>query len=261
MEIESFLKVVSSIFGLLIGSFLNALIYRLPRGINIAIPRSSCTNCKKLIRWYENIPVISYLLLFGKCSGCKNKISIKYPLVEIFVSIGACLLAPSTFESTDILRFIFLFTVMCSFLCLFLIDIEHKILPNSINLYLAFIFLLNGIVTESWTFWLVGGLVGFGGPYIVTWVFYLLKGKVGLGGGDIKLFGVLGLFLGPVGIISNIFMSCFLGSLVGITLIVTKVIDRNYQIPFGPFILIAASAQIYFPDFYSSLLHAFGYRF
>jgi leader peptidase (prepilin peptidase)/N-methyltransferase len=252
--LEIILLVFATLFGLLVGSFLNALIYRLPRNINIAFPRSSCTNCKKIISWYENIPGISYLFLRGKCSGCGSKISWEYPFVEILSATVAFLIAPSSMSGPDLLNFFFFFSVYCCFLVHFIVDLKHQILPDSINIYLAVLFLLIALFSRPWTFWLIGGAIGLGFPLLVSWVFYLLKGQVGLGGGDIKLYGALGFYLGPIGIMQNIFLSCFLGALVGIVLIVTKLIKKENPIPFGPFIIVVGAFQIFAESWFKHLI-------
>lgn len=243
-----------TIFGLLIGSFLNALIYRLPRNINIAFPRSSCPNCNKVITWYENIPVLSYLFLRGKCSGCGTKISSLYPAVEIITGLVAFLLAPQTPNPIELSQFFFLFSVFCVFLVHFIIDLKHQLLPDSLNLYLAVLFLVAGFFKGNWGAMFIGGAIGLGFPLLVSWIFYQLKGQVGLGGGDIKLYGALGLYLGPVGIMQNLFLSCFLGAVVGIVFIALKLIKRENPIPFGPFILLVAAIQILTPGLYGHVL-------
>jgi len=252
--LEIILTIFATIFGLLVGSFLNALIYRLPRNINIALPRSSCTNCNKVITWYENIPVISYIFLRGRCSGCKSKISLEYPAVEILSAVAAFLIAPSSFNGPDLLNFFFFFSIYCCFLVHFIVDLKHQILPDSINIYLAALFLIISYFTQPWTHWFIGGAIGLGFPLIVSWVFYQLKGQVGLGGGDIKLYGALGLYLGPIGIMQNIFLSCFLGALIGLFLIFTKLIKKDNPIPFGPFIIVVGALQIFGESWFKHLI-------
>jgi len=137
---------------------------------------------------------------------------------------------------------------------MFLIDLRFKIIPNGLNLYLAILYLVYAVIYLPLNHWLIGGLLGIGFPLIITWIFYLIKGEVGLGGGDIKLFGVLGLYLGPVGLIYNIFFSCFLGSIVGLSLMAMKKMDRKNPIPFGPFIILIASWQMFFPDSFKMVL-------
>ena len=251
---ENILIVFSTLFGLLIGSFLNALIYRIPLGINIAHPRSSCPNCKHIISWYENIPILSFLLLRGKCSQCKTKISWLYPVVESECALFAFLIAPRALGPMDLFHFFFFFSIFCAFLVHFIIDLKHQILPDSINIYLGLLFFVFSFVLHPWSYWLLGAIIGAGFPLLVSWIFYQLKGQVGLGGGDIKLFGVLGIYLGPVGVLQNIFLSCFLGAIVGVILLVFKIIKRENPIPFGPFIIIVAAVQIFADKWFNHLL-------
>ncbi|MEE3078441.1 MAG: prepilin peptidase [Bdellovibrionota bacterium] len=238
----------------MVGSFLNVLILRMPKGENFVSERSHCPKCNKLIYWYENIPIISYLFLRGKCSGCKNKISIQYPAVELFTGVVCLALAPSFISVEKLASFLFYFSVACAFIVHFIIDLKHKILPDGINIYLAILFIASSALSRPYEFWLIGGLVGFLFPLAITYIFYLLKNQVGLGGGDIKLYGALGIFLGPMGVLHNIFMSCMLGSLISIPLLSFKIIDRKTPVPFGPFIILAAIIQIYFPSFYQSIV-------
>lgn len=246
--------IMATIFGLLIGSFLNALIYRLPLEMNIALPRSSCPNCKHVICWYENIPVLSFLFLKGKCSNCQTKISFLYPAVEILTALFAFLIAPHSLDSGDLFNFLFFLGIFSAFLVHFIVDLKHQILPDSVNIYLGILFFVVALITKPWTHWLIGFGVGLGFPLLVSWIFYLIKGQVGLGGGDIKLYAVLGIYLGPIAVMQNIFFSCFLGALVGLILMATRVIKKENPIPFGPFILIVSSFQIFTPDWFDHLL-------
>ncbi|MGZ3788360.1 MAG: prepilin peptidase [Bacteriovorax sp.] len=251
---EKILAIFATLFGLLIGSFLNALIYRIPLGINIAYPRSSCPKCGHIISWYENIPVLSFLFLRGKCSSCGTKISYQYPMVEILTALFAFSISPRSLDSSYLFNFLFFLGIFSAFLVHFIIDLKHQILPDSINIYLALLFLIVAIITRPWTHWALGFAVGLGFPLLVSWLFYLLKGQVGLGGGDIKLFAVLGIYLGPLQILQNIFLSCFLGAVVGILLMLFKVIKKENPIPFGPFIIVVASLQIFAGNWFSHLI-------
>lgn len=240
------------------GSFLNALIYRLPREIPFGLSRSFCPHCKNKIAWYFNLPLVSYLFLFGRCHDCKEKISLRYPLIELLTCILAILIAPKYISLHTVLNFLFLFTIGCAFLVHFFIDLEHQILPNSVNIILALLFLIYALLNFNFLFWFSGFAFGLGFPLLVTWLFYLLRGQIGLGGGDIKLFGILGIYLGPFGVLLNIFLSCFLGSIIGLSLIVFKKMDKNNPLPFGPAIIIVASMQIFFPYQFSQALAFFG---
>ncbi|HLE11901.1 MAG TPA: prepilin peptidase [Bacteriovoracaceae bacterium] len=235
------------VFGAIIGSFLNVLIHRMPQGEDFVFRPSHCPYCQKKIRWFENVPILSFIMLRGRCSNCQKQISWRYPIVEILGGAMAIFLLPSAFSRYEILIFLAYFAVFSIFVVHFFIDLKHQILPDSLNGILAVIFLALTIFKHDWPFWLSGLLLGAGFPLLVTWLFYLLRGQVGLGGGDIKLFGALGIFLGPVGIIQNVFLSCALGSVVGITLILLKKMKKETPIPFGPFIIIVSFIQIFFP--------------
>ncbi len=251
MNISTFLSVFSFFIGVSIGSFLNAVIYRMPREIPIGLPRSRCPSCAKVIFWYENIPIISWFLLRGKCSGCGMRISCRYPIVELVTGLFAFFMAPSSFAPSEVLVFTYQLTLFGILLAIFLIDFDFQIIPNSLNIYLAIILFVFNSTSLPWKKMIVGAGIGFLLPFLVTWGFYQLKGKIGLGGGDIKLYTALGIALQPFGIVQNIFLSCFLGAIVGISLIGFKVIDKNTPIPFGPFIVIVASLQFFIPGSFS----------
>lgn len=252
------IKVLIFIFGSLIGSFLNVVIHRLPLKQSVVTPRSRCPKCNHLIRWYENIPIISYLFLRGKCSECKTKISIRYPLVELLVGLIAINLIPASFDHNALLTSGYFFSVACILLCHLLIDIDHQILPDKINIYFLIITIPYVVLSFNLYHWLIGGLIGFFFPLLVTWLFYKLRGQIGLGGGDIKLFGILGLILGPMGIVHNIFMSCLFGSILGIILIMSKKLGKDTPLAFGPYIIVVAALQIYYPTIFD-LINPFSF--
>jgi prepilin signal peptidase PulO-like enzyme (type II secretory pathway) len=251
-----YLQIYSMVFGICIGSFLNALIYRMPRKITLfsSRSRSQCTKCGQQLSWYENIPLISWIFLLGKCRSCKTRIPIRYPAIELLVGIFAFVITPSNLSLERILFYLFCVLVFATFVSIFMIDLEFKIIPNELNIFLGLLFLVAAASREAYYFWLVGGLVGFFVPLSITYLFFLLKGQVGLGGGDIKLWGALGIYLGPLGVMHNLFMSCFVGALLGGGLILFKVVDRKTPIPFGPFIVTVASVQIFIPDQFNQIL-------
>jgi leader peptidase (prepilin peptidase)/N-methyltransferase len=254
------INVLVFIFGATVGSFLNVVIHRVPLDKSIVKPRSSCPKCGHMIKWYENIPILSYILILrGKCSECKAKISLRYPLIELIVGLIAFNLFPKFINNESILIFTFYFSVACILFAHFIIDIEHQLLPDKINIYFLFITLPFVLFTKSLNYWLVGGLIGFFLPLVVTWGFYKIRGKIGLGGGDIKLFGILGLLLGPIGILQNIFMSCFLGSIVGLILILSGKMNKNTALAFGPYIIVVAVAQIFYPAIFDQI-NLFSFR-
>lgn len=239
--------------GLCWGSFLNVLIYRLPREKDWIKQRSFCPHCHKKISWFENLPVLSFLLLRGRCSGCQGKISWRYPLVEVATGLFFIWSFPSILSHSPFYWIVQLSTFSVFLIFLF-VDIEFQILPNALNAYLGLVFLAYGLFHYPLQYWLLGGVIGFGFPWLVTWLFYKLRGKVGLGGGDIKLFGVLGLYLGPIGVLQTLLWSCFLGSLIGSLLILTKKMERDQPFAFGPFIILVASLQIFLPQAFNYFL-------
>ncbi|MBL6988922.1 MAG: prepilin peptidase [Bacteriovoracaceae bacterium] len=240
--------------GINIGSFINVLIIRIPKKMDVIYARSACPYCNHQICWYENIPLLSFIFLKGACSNCKSKISWQYPFVELITGIISILLLPRVFTLISIVDYFFLFTTACVFIIHFFIDIKHKILPNSLNLYLLAIFLFRSIYFYPISYWLTGALVGALFPFIVTSAYYYIKKQEGMGMGDIKLFGILGIHLGPFGIIHNIFLSCFLGSIIGLSLIARKKMNLNNHLAFGPYILVVATFQIFYPDLFNKYI-------
>jgi prepilin signal peptidase PulO-like enzyme (type II secretory pathway) len=252
---EILLTIYFFIFGLLIGSFLNVVILRLPVKKDLVLKRSACTSCQAQLKWYHNIPLLSFIFLRGKCAFCKTRISWRYPLIELFTGLVAVWLMPDVLDRQGIFEFFFFFTVACVFICHFMIDLDHHLLLDSLNLYLLGLFLTYGVFYFHWSYWGIGALIGFGAPLLVTWIFYKLRGQIGLGGGDIKLFGILGLFLGPTGVIFTIFLSCMIGAIIGLILIGLSKMTKDKPMAFGPSILLVAAFQIFFPE-YARLLQS-----
>jgi len=258
MELDFF---VVLFYGLLIGSFLNVVILRLPGKQDLVMERSHCPKCNKKIYWYENIPVISYLFLRGKCSGCKTGISMRYPFVELLSGLGTLYIYSRFTPSGDILTwslFIFLCLFFYILICHFFIDIDHQILPDSLNLILLALALLIMVPRTQYYYWIYGGLLGFGSTFLITYLFYKFRGKVGLGGGDIKLYGILGIMLGPIGIFQNIFLSCMLGTVVILSMIGLKKMKSSQPVAFGPSIILVGVFQIYFPRYFNVLMGLIG---
>lgn len=233
--------------GAIVGSFLNVLIHRLPRGEDVVFARSACPACGARIPFYFNIPLVSYLWLRGKCRACAGPIRLRYPLVEALTALLFLLALPDSVDGASLYGYVLTVAVGAALIVHLFIDLEHRLLLDKVNFYLLFLLLPYGVVFHTPAHWLGGALLGFGGPFLVSWAFYKLRGKIGLGGGDIKLWGVLGLFLGPAGVLENIFLSCLLGSLVGIFLIWRGRYDAEAGIPFGPYIIVVAFGQILFP--------------
>lgn len=248
---ETFFSIYFFIFGLLIGSFLNVVILRLPVKSDLVNKRSACPKCGTQLFWYHNIPVLSFLFLRGKCGFCQTRISWRYPLIELLTGLVSFWLMPSDVNPMSVSIFLFYFAVACIFICHFMIDLDHHLLLDSLNLYLLALFLSYSLFFFNWKYWLVGGSLGFLAPLTVTWLFYKLRGQVGLGGGDIKLYGILGIYLGPMGIMLNIFLSCLIGAVLGLILIAFGKMTKDKPMAFGPSILLVSAFQIFFPQYAS----------
>lgn len=232
-------------FGMLVGSFLNVCICRMPNDQSVVSPPSHCPHCSCQIRWYDNIPVVSYLLLRGKCRGCGAHISLQYPLVELLNGILTLLLF-LRFGPT--LAFAALFIFCSALVVITFIDIEHQIIPDEISLsgiVIGFVlsFFLKG---HSWLNSLLGILLGGGSLLLVAYSYQWLTGKEGMGGGDIKLLAMMGAFLGWKAIPFIIFASSLVGSLVGVSMMLFQKKDSKLAIPFGPYLALGAVLYIFY---------------
>jgi len=236
--------IFSALLGAVVGSFLNVCIYRIPTGESIVLPASHCPACGEPIRWYDNIPVISYLILRGKCRQCDERISPLYPVIEIVTAVMAALLFRKYGLSID---FFFAFLFTCALIVITFIDLKHQIIPDIITLpgiplfALAAILFMDITIKDS----LLGILVGGGFLYAVAFGYQLLTKREGMGGGDIKLLAMMGGFLGWQSIWFIIMAASIVGAVVGIFVIIRKGKDTRYAIPFGPFLSIAAVAYIF----------------
>jgi leader peptidase (prepilin peptidase)/N-methyltransferase len=235
-------------FGLCIGSFLNVCIYRLPSSSSIINPsRSFCPQCNSAIQFYDNIPVLSYLWLKGRCRNCKAPISFRYPLVELMTGT----LAIAIFFKFDLtLEGVVYFVFMSSLLVITFIDIDHKIIPDIISLPGIPIGLAASFVLPAMTFKssLLGLLAGGGSLLLVAWTYSLITRKEGMGGGDIKLLGMIGAFVGWKGVIFTIFAASLTGTLVGMIVMLLKGKNLKFAIPFGPFLSIGAMSYVFFGE-------------
>jgi leader peptidase (prepilin peptidase)/N-methyltransferase len=241
-------EIYALIFGLLIGSFLNVVILRLPLKKTIVFDRSSCPKCSNQLSWYHNIPLLSFIFLRGKCAFCSTRISWRYPLIELLTGLISFWLFPSSLNFYSFGHYLLHFSIACIFICHFFIDLDHQLLLDKLNIYLLLLIFPFSLMTFHWYFWLSGGLLGFCLPLLVTWLFYKIRGQVGMGGGDIKLFGIIGLYLGPTGVFFTIFLSCLVGAVIGLFLIAVEKLTKDRPMAFGPAILIVAAFQIFFPE-------------
>ncbi|NTV49681.1 MAG: prepilin peptidase [Geobacteraceae bacterium] len=233
------------VFGMVVGSFLNVCICRLPKNESVVSPPSHCPGCSYQIRWYDNIPLLSYLLLRGKCRGCGTHISLQYPLVELLNGVLTMLLF-LRFGPT--LTFAALFLLCSALVVITFIDIEHQIIPDEISLsgiLVGFVlsFFLHG---HSWLNSLLGILLGGGSLLLVAYLYQRLTGKDGMGGGDIKLLAMMGAFLGWKAVPFIIFASSLVGSVIGVSIMLFQKKDTKLAIPFGPYLAFAAVLYIFY---------------
>lgn len=244
---EWFVLLFLFLLGSTVGSFLNVCILRIPKNISIVFPPSHCPACKDPIPFYLNIPLISYLLLGGKCRKCKTAISFQYFFVELVTALTAILLYFFFGLNLSLLA-AFLF---CSALIVItFIDLEHQIIPDRISLPGMVICFFCSFFTP-WTDPVqsgIGILVGGGTLYLFAEGYHLLTRKEGMGGGDIKLLAMIGAFLGWKGALTALMAGAFLGSLVGIVLILFKGKNTKYAIPFGPFLSAGAFLSLLWGD-------------
>jgi leader peptidase (prepilin peptidase)/N-methyltransferase len=235
------------VFGLLLGSFLNVLIYRLPCGQSVVTPRSYCPQCGRFIPWHDNIPVISFLLLKGHCRACRRKISFRYPLVEGLTALFSLFVY---LKFGGGLPYLFYFVLLAApLIAITFIDLEHKIIPDILSLpgiaagILATLLLSDLPIIEAALRALIGLLAGGGTLFLVSWFYEKIRHQEGIGGGDIKLAAMLGAFFGWKGIFAVLLFSSLLGSLTGVVLMVVFRKGLKFAIPYGPF--LAAGALLY----------------
>lgn len=238
MTAETLTVLVAGVFGLVLGSFLNVCIVRLPANQSVVRPRSRCPRCQAQIAWYDNIPVLSWLLLRGKCRGCGLPISPMYPAVELATGAIWAWMAWRTGMDLDLLRGGFFFTLLLGIMAT---DAREYIIPDeftwgglAIGLLLA---LGGGIATLLPA--LVGAAVGFGLLWAVGFLGHLILKEEAMGGGDVKMMAMVGAFVGWQGVLLTIFLGAFLGTLIFLPL---SLLGRKKLVPFGVFLALGAAA-------------------
>ena len=237
--------IVSIIFGALIGSFLNVCIFRLPKEESIVTPGSHCPHCQKPIKFYDNVPLVSYILLNGRCRYCKESISIQYPLVEGITALVSLILFVR-FGPT--LSYLFYFSFIAALIVISIIDLYHQIIPDVISLPGIGVGLLASLAIPQINFIdsLIGALLGGGSLFIVATLYQWLFKREGMGGGDVKLLAMIGAFLGWKAVILTILLGSLLGSVSGIIVMVLRGKDFKYAIPFGPFLSLGAVIALFY---------------
>lgn len=252
---------MSGIFGLIVGSFVNVVVARLPQGESVIRPRSRCPSCRSPIAAYDNIPLLSYLLLRGKCRNCQAAISARYPLIELMTAL--LFLAAEIRWGWSPLLWIRDWPFIAILVAITFIDLDHRLIPDPLS--------LGGLVLGILTCWLnpahaeaigwlsslSGAALGFGVFFLLAWVYEKLSGRAGLGGGDVKLLAMLGAFLGPGGVWMTILLSSVLGSVIGISWAWFEKKSADPQdfmkvaIPYGPFLVIGGLYYYFLGDYYS----------
>ena len=246
-DLAQFGAVMAALWGLLVGSFLNVVSHRLPRDLSIVSPPSHCPGCGARIAATDNVPVLSWLLLRGRCRHCKTRISLRYPAVELangILWVAVYLRAPSWGDFAS-------GALLCSLcLALLLIDYDFQILPDLLTLPGAAVGLALSFVSVRRTPLqaALGTALGAGGLYLLAFLYEKIAGREGMGLGDVKMLGMIGAFLSPAGVLVTILLASLSGSVVGVTLILTRGGDGKTRLPFGVFLALGAIAAWFFSD-------------
>lgn len=244
---DPFIQITAFIFGAAIGSFLNVCIYRLPEKKSIVSPPSACPQCGSPIRFYDNIPIVSYIILMGKCRHCKTGIPLRYAVVEALT--GLCATACTIkFGLTPEAGIYFVF--IAALIVVIYIDIDHKIIPNRITLPGIPLFYLASLAVPGITArdTLIGIAVGGGSLWLVAWIYQLITKREGMGMGDIKLLAMIGALIGWKGVLFTIYFGSATGTVIGIATILAQGKNFKFAIPFGPFLSTGAITYIFFGD-------------
>ncbi len=229
-----------ALFGLVIGSFLNVVIARLPERRSLWRPRSACPACDVAIAWYDNIPVLSFLALRGRCRACGGAISSRYPVVELLTA-AAFLGAWAAFGPTP--RFAVSSALLAALIVIAAIDLQRQIIPDAITLPGIVAGVLIGVGTGAWLDSVIGVLVG-GGIFFVI----ILVQPGGMGGGDMKLGAMLGAFLGWKVLLFSLFVAVTVGGVLALALLATGLRGRKDPIPFGPFLALGGAAGLFWGE-------------
>ena len=229
---------LATLVGAIIGSFLNVCIYRLPLGHSIVFPPSACEVCTRQLSWYENVPIVSWLLLGARCRTCKASLSARHPLVEALTALmfgaAAWHYGPSALLAS---RLVF----GCALIVLFAIDFDHHLLPNVITLPGIGVGLAFSVIAEpGWLASLIGAVVGGGSLWFIAELYYRVRHEEGLGMGDVKMLAMIGAFIGWQLMLLTLMMASVTGALVGLVVIALRKGDMKYALPFGTFLALGA---------------------
>jgi leader peptidase (prepilin peptidase)/N-methyltransferase len=241
------LGLYAAVLGLIVGSYLNVVVHRLPRGISTVLPRSRCPACGAAIRAFDNLPLVSYLILGGRCRDCGAPISWRYPAVEALTSLSfvACALRFGLVPEALVAAFF-----CCLLIALAAIDLEHLMLPDRITLP----GIATGIAVQPWISWvgwrgaLVGAALGGGVLLALYGGWYLLRREEGLGLGDAKMLAMVGAFLGWRGVVVTLFVGALAGAAAGLLLIGSGRGDRKSKLPLGTFLALGGLVALFAGD-------------
>lgn len=230
------------VFGAIIGSFLNVVIYRLPIGQSLVSPPSRCPKCGYSLKWYDNVPIAGWLMLRGRCRKCRAAVSIQYPLVELVTALLFVLVVWLTPPGPLMISRLLL---VCILIVLFGIDLEHQILPNSITLpgIVAGV-LLSAIAPPGLRDSLLGVLLGGSVLYAIAGAYYLWRREEGMGMGDVKMLAMIGAFLGWKAVLVTLVLASFSGAAIGMVLIAVQRGGMKLALPFGTFLSLGALAAM-----------------
>ena len=238
--------VFACLFGLALGSFLNVCIYRMPLNQSIVHPPSSCPHCRERIRFYDNLPVLSYLLLLGRCRHCGHPISPRYPLVEATTAVLSLVLFLKLGQS---LEYVFFLAFGAALIAIAFIDLHHKIIPDALSLpgiVVGFAFSLLPSSPLSWVDSLIGIIGGGGFLLLVAIAFEKITGREGMGMGDVKMLAMIGAWTGWKSLLFIILLSSLAGSLIGGAMLVLSRQGAGTRIPFGPFLALGTLLYLFF---------------
>lgn len=233
---------LAAAIGAAIGSFLNVCIYRLPRERSIVWPASACESCGRPLAWFENVPVLSFLVLGGRCRTCRAPLSFRHPVVEV---VTALMFAAGAWHYGPSLLLVARLIFGCALIVLFAIDLEHHLLPNVITLPGIVVGLAFSLVTEpGWLASLLGVVMGGGSLWLIAEAYYRLRHEEGLGMGDVKMLAMIGAFVGWQLTLVTLMMASIAGSVVGVGLIATGRGGMKYALPFGTFLAMGAALAV-----------------
>jgi leader peptidase (prepilin peptidase)/N-methyltransferase len=254
LDSTAFIPVITFIFGAIVGSFLNVCIVRIPKGDSIIHPSSHCPDCKTAIRFYDNIPLISYVGLLGRCRACGEKISLRYFFVELLM---ACLAVALYYQFGFSLAFLVSFIFVAALIVISFIDLDVRIVPDVISLPgivagLLFSLVARYVINDPFELIpsplsaLIGVLVGGGFLLALAWAYEAFTGVEGMGGGDIKLLAMIGAFLGWTSIPFTLFFASLTGSVIGLGFMIGQGVGRRFALPFAPFLCLGALLYLLF---------------